>query len=153
MTGLDLRDSPWPGGWPGSLGTIRSQGGQRESHIIVWLLTHTCAKPFEMAKTRFEWDPKQDRENQEKHGVSFAEAQFAFADPHRVIAEDRAHSSTEDRHDCIGRFGEEILAVRFTYREDVIRIFGAGYWRKGKQIYERENKVHRRTPRKPQGRH
>jgi len=105
-----------------------------------------------MAKARFEWDPKKDSENQEKHGVSFAEAQFAFADPRRVIAEDRAHSSTEDRHYCIGRFGEEILTVRFTYREDVIRIFGAGYWRKGKQIYERENQIHRRTPRKPQGR-
>ena len=105
-----------------------------------------------MAKARFEWDPRKDRENQEKHGVSFAEAQFAFADPCRVIAEDRSHSSVEARHYCIGRFGEGILTVRFTYREDVIRIFGAGYWRKGKQIYERENQVHGRTPGKPQGR-
>ncbi len=32
---------------------------------------------------------------------------------------------------------------RFTYRGGVIRIFGAGYWRKGKRIYERENQVHR----------
>ncbi|MBT9439916.1 MAG: BrnT family toxin, partial [Desulfobacterales bacterium] len=23
-----------------------------------------------------------------------------------------------------------------------IRIIGAGYWRKGKKIYERENKIH-----------
>ena len=105
-----------------------------------------------MAKARFEWDPKKDRANQEKHGVSFSEAQFAFADPRRVIAQDRAHSSTEDRHYCIGRFGEGILTVRFTYREDVIRIFGAGYWRKGKQIYERENQVHGRTDGKPAGR-
>jgi len=29
--------------------------------------------------------------------------------------------------------------MRFTYRSVVIRIFGAGYWRKGKKIYEREN--------------
>jgi hypothetical protein len=42
--------------------------------------------------------------------------------------------------------------VRFTYRENVIRIFGAGYWRKGKQIYEQENQIHRRTDRKPKGR-
>jgi len=41
-----------------------------------------------MAKARFEWDPKKDWENQEKHGVPFAIAQFAFADPRRVIAED-----------------------------------------------------------------
>lgn len=34
------------------------------------------------------------------------------------------------------------MTVRFTYRGGVIRIFGAGYWRKGKQIYERENKIH-----------
>jgi len=27
----------------------------------------------------------------------------------------------------------------------VIRIFGAGYWRKGRQVYERENQIHRRT--------
>lgn len=31
---------------------------------------------------------------------------------------------------------------RFTYRDDVIRIFGAGYWRKGKQIYEYEHQIH-----------
>ena len=36
-----------------------------------------------------------------------------------------------------------ILTVRFTYRAGVIRIIVAGYWRKGKQIYERENQVHR----------
>ena len=105
-----------------------------------------------LAMTRFEWHPKKDRENQGKHGVSFAEVQFAFADPRRVIAEDLARSSTEERHYCFGCIGENILTLRFTYREEVIRIFGAGYWRKGKQIYERENQVHRRAPRKPKGR-
>ena len=39
-----------------------------------------------MAATRFEWDLSKDAENQEKHGVSFAVAQFVFADPRRVIA-------------------------------------------------------------------
>ena len=38
------------------------------------------------------------------------------------------------------------------YRDDVIRIYGAGYWRKEKRIYERENPVHERTPRRPGGR-
>ena len=41
-----------------------------------------------MTKVHFEWDPKKDAENQRKHRVSFAVAQFAFADPCRVIAED-----------------------------------------------------------------
>ena len=46
-----------------------------------------------MAKVRFEWEPKKDRTNQGKHGVSFAKAQLAFADPKRVVAEDLSHSS------------------------------------------------------------
>ncbi len=28
--------------------------------------------------------------------------------------------------------------MRFTYRENTIRIFGAGYWRKEKKIYAKE---------------
>jgi hypothetical protein len=105
-----------------------------------------------MAKARFDWDPKKDRKNQAKHEVSFAKAQLAFADAKRVIAEDLSHSSKEKRHYCFGWVEGGVLTVRFTYREDVIRIFGAGYWRKGKRIYERENQIHRRTPRKPKGR-
>ena len=88
-----------------------------------------------MKKTRFEWDPEKDEENQKKHGVSFALAQYAFADPERVIAEDIAHSKTEKRYFCFSGVNGGILTVRFTYRGGVIRIFGAGYWRKGKAIY------------------
>ena len=92
-----------------------------------------------MKKTRFEWDPEKDEENQQKHGVSFSLAQYAFRDPKRVIAEDMQHSELEKRFFCFGAVNEGILTVRFTYRSGVIRIFGAGYWRKGKAIYEREN--------------
>jgi uncharacterized DUF497 family protein len=92
-------------------------------------------------KIVFEWDEDKDKENQKKHGVSFALAQRAFLDPHRVIAEDLAHSSGEERFYCIGRVGEGVVTVRFTYRENVIRIYGAGYWRKGRKIYEEQNKV------------
>ncbi len=92
--------------------------------------------------TRFEWDEEKDRRNQEKHGVGFRLARYAFADPQRVIAEDVAHSSNEDRFFCIGRVGDGILTVRFTYRRDAIRIIGAGYWRKGKQLYEKQNPIH-----------
>jgi len=91
---------------------------------------------------RFEWDAAKDRDNRDKHGVSFATAQFAFADVRRVIAVDTAHSGDEERYFCFGEVDGGILTVRFTYREGVIRIFGAGYWRKGRRIYERENQVH-----------
>jgi len=95
-----------------------------------------------VATARFEWDPDKDKENQRKHGVGFAIAQFAFADPIRVIAEDLSHSSGEKRYYCFGKVDGGVLTVRFTYRDDVVRIFGAGYWRRGKTIYERENQIH-----------
>ncbi len=63
---------------------------------------------------RFDWNPVKDRENQLKHGVGFAEAQLAFADPRRVIAEDLAHSEGEPRFFCFGRVGDNVLTVRFT---------------------------------------
>ena len=91
----------------------------------------------------FEWDDDKDHVNQEKHGVSFHLAQFAFADPRRVIAEDLEHSDDEDRYYCFGEVGGGVLTVRFTYRSSRIRIFGAGYWRKGKKIYEQANQIHR----------
>ena len=89
----------------------------------------------------FEWDSAKDRLNVEKHGVPFAIAQFAFADPRRVIAQDLSHSGKEERFYCFGHVEGAILTVRFTYREGVIRIFGAGYWRRGKRIYERTNQI------------
>lgn len=96
-----------------------------------------------MAQTHFEWNPDKDAENQRKHGVSFAGAQYAFADHRRVIAKDVAHSRTEERFYCFGEVDGGILTVRFTYRASVIRIIGAGYWRRGKAIYEHENEIHR----------
>jgi uncharacterized protein len=93
-------------------------------------------------RTDFEWDPSKDQINQEKHGVSFSMAQLAFLDHHRVILEDLEHGDYEKRFYCIGTVSGGILTVRFTYRKSKIRIIGAGYWRKGKKIYERENKIH-----------
>jgi uncharacterized protein len=95
-----------------------------------------------MINAGFEWDEEKDRENREKHGVSFELAQYAFADPERVIAQDLTHSSDETRFFCFGRMGDGILTVRFTYREGTIRIFGAGYWRKGKRLYEQAHHIH-----------
>jgi uncharacterized protein len=62
-----------------------------------------------------------------------------FLDPRRVIAEDLEHSSAERRYFCFGMVGGGVMTVRFTYRGGRIRIFGAGYWRKGKRIYEQQN--------------
>ena len=96
-----------------------------------------------MSKVRFEWDEKKNKENIAKHGFPFEVAQYAFADPNRVIAEDLGHSKEEKRYYCFGRVGDGIVTVRFTYRGKVIRLIGAGYWRKGRKIYEEENKIQR----------
>ena len=92
------------------------------------------------SRTTFAWDEEKNLLNQAKHGVSFEVAQYAFADRRRVILKDAAHSRHEERFYCLGNVGAGILTVRFTYLEQTIRIFGAGYWRKGKNIYEKENR-------------
>ena len=90
-----------------------------------------------MKNMHIEWDENKNLLNQSKHGVSFYEAQQALLDPCRVIAEDVAHSKDEKRFYCFGRVGDRIMTVRFTYRGCIVRIFGAGYWRKGKKVYEK----------------
>ncbi|HHD81200.1 MAG TPA: BrnT family toxin [Campylobacterales bacterium] len=90
-------------------------------------------------KSNFEWDENKNKSNQKKHNVSFEKAQYAFMDTKRVIAEDLEHSEDEKRYFCFGKVDEGILTVRFVYRNNKIRIYGAGYWRKGKKIYEKNN--------------
>jgi uncharacterized DUF497 family protein len=92
-----------------------------------------------MKKANFEWDDNKNKSNQEKHHLSFEKAQYAFADESRIISEDLDHSQNEKRYFCFGKVDNEIITVRFVYRNNKIRIFGAGYWRKGRKIYEQNN--------------
>jgi len=92
-----------------------------------------------MKKTKFEWDENKNLSNIKKHNISFQKAQYAFKDVNRVIAEDIDHSNDEKRYFCFAKVDDNILTVRFTYRNNIIRIFGAGYWRKGKKTYEKNN--------------
>lgn len=96
-----------------------------------------------MSESNFEWNEAKNLENKQKHGFSFYEAQHAFLDKKRIIAKDITHSQSEERYYCFGLNEEKngILTVRFTYRSGHIRIFGAGYWRKGKKIYEQTNSI------------
>ena len=88
----------------------------------------------------FEWDEDKDLANAAKHGLSFFEAQDAFFDPARMILTDNKHSATEKRYFCIGKTADDgIATIRFTIRQGRIRIFGAGYWRKGEKIYDKRH--------------
>jgi hypothetical protein len=88
----------------------------------------------------FEWDVAKDKINRAKHGVGFELAQRAFLDPFRVIAEDLDHGEQEQRYFCFGKVDGAVATVRFTWRNGRIRIFGAGYWRKGRSVYEKANR-------------
>ena len=90
----------------------------------------------------FEWDQRKNVDIIKKHGVSFFEAQDAFFDLNRVISFDQKHSTkNEERYFCFGLVGEKVMTVRFTIRENKIRIFGAGYWREGRKKYEEKNQL------------
>lgn len=87
----------------------------------------------------FIWDKEKELVNIRKHRVDFITAAKAFKDTKRKIYIDSKHTKKEERFFCIGKVEGKILTVRFTYREGKIRIFGAGYWRKGKGYYEKED--------------
>ena len=89
-----------------------------------------------MKKYNFEWDDEKDITNQKIHGIAFIDAQEAFFDEKRIIANDETHSENEERLFCIGKTSKGILTVRFTMRKDKIRIIGAGNWRKWRKFYE-----------------
>ena len=88
-----------------------------------------------MDEIEFEWDEIKNLKNLEKHGVDFFVAQLVFDDPYRIVAHDDRHSATEERLFCIGNVNGKILTVRFVKRGNIIRIIGAGEWRKWKKIY------------------
>ena len=93
---------------------------------------------MEKGSSSFTWDFEKELANIYKHGVDFITASKAFKDPKRKIYVDSRHSEKEERFFCIGKVGNKIVTVRFTYRASKIRIFGAGCWRKGIKYYEEE---------------
>lgn len=79
--------------------------------------------------------------NVEKHGVSFLQAILAFLDERHVIIEDSRHSRDEQRYVCLGMVAGRVMTVRFTYRNEQVRIFGAAYWRKGQKEYVARQRI------------
>ena len=96
-------------------------------------------KQMDRGNKSFVWDLSREAINIQKHGINFTTASEAFKDPKRKIYIDSKHSLKEERLFCIGKVAKRIMTVRFTYRDDKIRIFGAGYWRKGKVYYEKKD--------------
>ncbi len=93
---------------------------------------------MDVRSTNFSWDAQKEVANIEKHGIDFSTAALAFLDPHRRIFKDSKHSVDETRHFCIGKVDGKVITVRYVIRQGKIRIFGAGYWRKGTTYYEKK---------------
>ena len=99
---------------------------------------------------KFEWDRKKEKSNIEKHGVSFEQASYVFADPFALNRYDDEHSQEEDRWVLLGKsLNEIILVVVHTLRDDeqteVIRIISARRATKQeKSIYHKKGFYHER---------
>jgi len=66
---------------------------------------------------RFDWDPRKNKANLKKHGVSFEETQGVFFDEDAIVYDDPDHSDEEDRFLIIGRsFKLRVLFVCYCYQ-------------------------------------
>ncbi|AHG92113.1 hypothetical protein J421_4646 (plasmid) [Gemmatirosa kalamazoonensis] len=75
--------------------------------------------------TRFEWDDAKASANLVKHGIDFADAVLAFADPQFVSVETTKPEHGERRWLGFGRVDGRLLAVAYTIRSDATRIISA----------------------------
>ncbi len=83
--------------------------------------------------------PRKGREQYYKTGIAFDVALRVFEDPRGLIQIDQTHSGTEQRWRYIGKIENQITTVVFTSRKGYLRIISAGFWRKGRKLYEKEN--------------
>jgi uncharacterized DUF497 family protein len=76
-------------------------------------------------KQSFGWDETKRRSNLKKHGIDFADVDLAFDDPGAVIEEDTSEDYGEARFKIVAVLGDQLLAIVFTERDDIIRIISA----------------------------
>ena len=55
-----------------------------------------------MDEIEFDWDERKALSNEQKHGISFEEAQTVFYDENARLSYDPDHSQTEDRYLRLG---------------------------------------------------
>ena len=95
---------------------------------------------------KFEWDPNKEKANKQKHGVTFLEACYVFADRFMLSLYDDEHSGEEDRWVTIGQTPGNVLVVVHTVTEkrgtELVRIITARKANKheSKQYYDRRGK-------------
>ena len=91
---------------------------------------------------QFEWDPEKDKQNQAKHGVSFAEASTVFGDPFALTIDDPDHSVAENRFLTTGYSNRQrLIIVAHTDRDHGIRLISA------RNVTATERNVYEEKPR------
>ena len=72
-----------------------------------------------MKRLHFSWDAEKSKINEQKHGVSFEEAQTIFYDDNARLQHDPDHSEDEDRFILLGMSAKlRVLVVCHCYRSD-----------------------------------
>ncbi|HHE37926.1 MAG TPA: BrnT family toxin [Candidatus Cloacimonetes bacterium] len=79
---------------------------------------------------KFEWDTTKEKSNIKKHGITFEQASYVFADPYALNKYDNEHSDNEDRWILLGKsLKGVILLVVHTFkvidRIELVRIISA----------------------------
>jgi uncharacterized DUF497 family protein len=73
---------------------------------------------------QFEWDPKKNRANRQKHGIDFADAVAIFGRPW-VEGVDERFTHGEPRLIAYGQMSSHVVVVVFCWRDDRRRIISA----------------------------
>jgi len=69
---------------------------------------------------QFEFDPVKSKNNKNKHGIDFIDAQAIWSDPD--LLEIPANTTDEQRFLMVGKIGEKHWSAIITYRDENIRI-------------------------------
>ena len=83
---------------------------------------------MDMAGIKFTWDERKNRINQQRHGISFTEAQTVFYDKMARLIDDPEHSRDEERVILLGMSQNmRLLIVCHAYypQKQIIRIISA----------------------------
>ena len=68
---------------------------------------------------KFKWDKKKENINIKKHGITFEQASYVFADPFALNRYDDEHSDDEERWVLLGKsLNQTILLVIHTFRDE-----------------------------------
>jgi len=85
---------------------------------------------------KFEYDENKNKTNQQKHGISFEEAEYLWLDDNML--EVPLDFADEKRFLCIGMIGDKHYSAVITYRHLHVRIISVRRARK-EEIFHYEN--------------